>query len=196
MNVRVCVGSDMAKQRSAKSTGTPASINRDKSGVEVAEFGDDEGPTERAQHGTIEPIKPGRGGQAKKPARVSRTLDRLLNRRTISGQQFRAGEEFEETYFAARLDPSQIADLSRTPGQGRGDMAIHVYAARERIAVAIRLLGGWGTPPAATLVGVLGEGRTIKEHAQFYRLATRKPISRNDARAYLVAGLCVLAENW
>lgn len=178
--------------RQALNKGTEPRFLERKDGVEVSVYADDQGTAELRSHVGVDPMSRTRNG--KKPARTLDALDNLIRHKVITPAEFRVGREYQSVYHASRLDPLQAPNLGRTPGQASGDMAEKIYVARSRIADAHKRVGHGVAEQVLT--GVLGEGKTLKEWAEIYRLVKRTNVDRKQASAFLRMALGVLAENW
>ncbi|WP_376959672.1 hypothetical protein ABNQ39_07115 [Azospirillum sp. A26] len=127
------------------------------------------------------------------PYRVVDILHALARKEEIQVWHVEAGEHFQTSFGIAHLDPLKAADLSRGGGGALRDQPAKVYRAREDVAAAVRALGGMGSPAANAIWDILGQGLTVKEHAERTIFGTGRSLNPTAAKGILVGALGVLA---
>ncbi len=133
-------------------------------------------------------------GRPSQPYRSIDILAAMERRGAISPEMRQVGEEFQELFRRAQLDPLKAADHSRpfVSGSLRSEMSYRVHGARESVWRAVLKLGGFGSPGASCVWHVLGWGMSLKEWAteQGWR---GKRVSTDAAPMVLITALGVLA---
>lgn len=169
----------------------------EESGVQVAEFGDDDGTPELRQHLPVVESAPAESGRGKVPARTVDILGRLLKAGAIDSEECRAGNVFRRDYHMSRMDPMHCPDLRRIPGQSGGDddPAMRIEAAKGRVWGAIKALGGIGSINGVAAVEILGEMRTLREFAERQRMLMRR-VSEHSAQGMLIGALSLLRAHY
>lgn len=128
-------------------------------------------------------------GDIGSPRIVVDTLKAMIRTGTLSEAQERAGRSFQDDFTVAHLDQLRANDLLQ-PLAGRGGQ-VGAYGrtisdARKRIAEAVKMLGGIGSPAGRMAWEVLGEQRSIREHCERTILAAGRTLNRRTASAMLV----------
>ncbi len=170
-----------------------------------AAVGDDHGTPElRAR----QPVRTGRtvvNGEVRKVARTVDVLAAMRRNGTISPEMVRAGRRFQRLYHAAQLrgggssglDTGVPRDRGRRfgahPGVGDIDQALD---ARTELHHAVAMLGGHSSPGARAMWFVVGDGLSIRDHAQRTRWGPGRGMTEEVVRGVLIAGLAVLAAHW
>lgn len=152
----------------------------------------DKGPVvERFAHQV--PDSEGRPGN---PHRVHDTLAVLHRNGTIDDSALDAGRRFEEDFRRAALDTLHARDLGRIRGSGGPDMNEIMLAGREKVARALKALGGYASPGGSALWAVLGQGQTIKEFAAASQLGAGRSLDEKVAKGIVVGALAALAAHY
>lgn len=132
-------------------------------------------------------------GSVGSPYRVVDILHALARKEEIQVWHVEAGEHFQAAFRAAHLDQLAAADLTRGGGGVLRDQPAKAVRARQDIGEAVRALGGMGSPAANAVWDVLGEGLTVKEHAERTIFGAGRSLNPTAAKGILVAALGVLA---
>ena len=133
-----------------KAIAEPVTLLRNREGVEIATYSDDQGTPELHQRARVQETTVVEGGETRRVRRTDDTLERMRRNRTIDADQYRAGRRFASIFFTAQLSLSGPSLIDWVPGQHRQEpMAERVLNARLDAAAAIEALGGHGSPVAA-----------------------------------------------
>jgi hypothetical protein len=135
-------------------------------------------------------------GRPSQPYRSIDILAALERRGAINAEMRTAGEEFQELFRLAQLDPLKAADMSRPYVDSFGNIPAigsRIEKARESVWKTILTLGGSNAPGASCIWHVLGWGMTLSEWAieQGWR---GKRVSPAAAPMVLITALGVLAK--
>ena len=125
---------------------------------------------------------PDNDGRPGHPHRVYDTLAALHRNGSIDDDALAAGRRFEEDFSRAALNTVHARDLSRIRGSSGAEMNEVMLAGRERVARAIKALGGHASPGGSALWAVLGQGHTIKEFAQSSQLGGGRSLDEKVAK--------------
>ncbi len=139
---------------------------------------------------------PDSDGRPGHPHRVHDTLAVLHRRGSIDGDALEAGRRFEEDFARAGLNTLHARDLSRLSGGGGQDLNEVMLAGRERVARALKALGGHASPGGAAIWSVLGEGRTIKEFARSSQFGAGRSLDEKVAKGIVITALATLAAHY
>ena len=138
-------------------------------------------------------------GRPSQPYRSIDILAALERRGAITAEMRTAGEEFQELFRLAQLDPLKAADHLRPHVSGSANYLNHpgfghrVESARESVWKTILTLGGFESPGASCIWHVLGWGMSLSEWA--YEQGWRgKRVSTAAAPMVLITALGVLAK--
>ena len=153
----------------------------------------DDGRPALERFGRQIPDSEGRPGN---PHRVYDTLAALHRNGSIDDPALDAGRRFEEDFRLAALNNLHARNLARISGGGGRDLNDAMLAGRERVARAIKALGGHASPAGAALWAVLGTGQTIKEFAQSSQLGAGRSLDQKVAKGIVVAALSALAAHY
>ena len=179
--------------RSASSHDPELEVERDAMGVEIAKHRNDEGPPELRQHTAIGKSEVNEGGEVRKRARTIDLPRTMRTNNLITFDQESAWRRFAADFHTAILDPRRAPDIGRVPGLGgRNDMREAVEDAKDRIAAAVRSLGGHGTLSADAAWFVMGVGNSVKEWSQSRRIGTGKHLQPQVARGLVMASAATL----
>jgi hypothetical protein len=135
-------------------------------------------------------------GRPSQPYRSIDILAAMERRGAITPEMRTAGEEFQELFRLAQLDPLRAADHSRPyvdSGIYGSAIGLGIEKARESVWKTILTLGGFESPGASCVWHVLGWGMTLSEWA--YEQGWRgKRVSTAAAPMVLITALGVLAK--
>lgn len=124
------------------------------------------------------------------------TLGLMLANGTITREMHDAGAMFRRQFRTAALDGLRGVPLVRVPGSSGGDTITETqFQARERIAKAVTVLGGPGSPAGACVWHVVGLETSITEWARREGWGGR-PIGHSQGQGVLVGALGVLAGHY
>lgn len=124
------------------------------------------------------------------------TLGLMLNNGTITPEMHDAGAMFRKQFRMAALDGLRGMPLVRVPGSSGGNTITETqFHARERVAKAITVLGGSGSPAGACVWHVVGLETSITEWARREGWSGR-PIGHAQGQGVLVGALGVLAGHY
>ncbi len=133
-------------------------------------------------------------GRPSQPYRSIDILAAMERRGAITAEMRQVGEEFQQLFRFAQLDPLKASDPSRpfVSGQTNAGFAFRVENARESVWKTILSVGGLGSPGGSCLWHVLGWQQSLKEWAteQGWR---GKRVSTDAAPMVLITALGVLA---
>ena len=131
-------------------------------------------------------------GRPSRPYRAIDTLALMARKGTISAAMRQAGEDFRALFARACLDPLRAADLNRVPQGPRAlPLTLRQAEARNRVAQAMRALGGMASPAGSCIWHVVGCEWSIKDWALRQGWGGR-PLSQEAASGVLVGALGVL----
>jgi hypothetical protein len=165
-----------------------------------------DGPTiERLQHDPMERIDQLVGGELRRVHRTVSTIRIMIDsgrfhRDGVDREQWEqqletTARKFRDDFDRAHLSELHAPDVSRIPGCGhRGDLSENTYAARERVAHALRALGGHASPVGQAAWWVLGYGASINEFAQRMRWGKAANLNPKIATGLVVGALWILTE--
>lgn len=143
-------------------------------------------PVEAVAEGEVVTDAQGGIGGARK---VVDTLDVMVRCGSLTSGQEKAGRQFQDDFGYAHLDQLKANDmLQPLAGKGGtiGSYGRTIAEARDRVAGAIHMLGGVGSPAGRMAWEVLGEQRSIREHCERTILAPGRTLNRRTATAMLV----------
>lgn len=132
-------------------------------------------------------------GRVGSPFRVVDILHALERKEEIERWHVEAGEHFQTSFAVAHLDPLASPDMSRGGGGQLRDQPAKVYRAREDVMGAMQALGGFGSPAANVIWDCLGEGMTLKQHAERTIFGSGRSLNQTAAKGVLVGALGVLS---
>lgn len=139
---------------------------------------------------------PDSDGRPGHPHRVYDTLAALHRNGSIDDDALAAGRRFEEDFQHAALNSLHARDLARVSGSGVADMNEVMLAGREKVARAVKALGGYASPGGAALWAVLGQGHTIKEFAQGSQFGGGRSLDEKVAKGIVITALATLASHY
>ncbi len=133
-------------------------------------------------------------GRPSQPYRSIDLLAKMERRGAITAEMRQAGEEFQELFCLAQLDPLKAADHSRpfVSGSINPGISLRVEWARESVWKAIVSIGGLSSAGGSCLWHVMGLGQTLKEWALEQGWSGRR-VSQHVASGILIGALGVLA---
>lgn len=175
---------------------TMIDVDKDpKTGLPMARFGNDRGPSERARQegGTFTTTAPNsdRRSQPVTVARASDTLGRLLRSQTINRAQHKVARKFEADFSLGQFDRYPTARLERTDG-GDPDCGDGIVIARDRIHAALKLLGGSGSDMSNLMWNVVGGGMSLRDWVVHRRMSQPRRFTVPIATGLLSGALAIL----
>jgi len=154
-------------------------------------------PGERFTHGPVElcpnPIADD-AGVISRPYRAINILAAMERRGAITARMRTAGDDFNELFRRAALDPLRAAPLVRQ-SRGRNEPSLALEVARERVWRAITAVGGVGSPGGSCLWHVVGWETSLKEWALGQGWNGRR-VSQEAASGILIAALGALHQHF
>jgi hypothetical protein len=149
---------------------------------------------ERRQHDKIkrfdEQIKDV-NGLPSAPWRVKGLLAKLESNGAIGKPERLAGQEFQEKFALAQLDPIRAVDMAGIPGLSRPAHHCGNVKAQQQIHEALQALGGISSPAGSCAWFVLGCEHSLRRWAQREGWNGR-PLNERVASGILIAVLGVL----
>lgn len=159
-------------------------------GVGISRFGRDAGTPELQRKGAAYMTETVVNKQRRRVRRTSDLMRRMLRSRLITLEQAAAGRDFRSDFDIGHLDPRRAADLQRVPGTGGkhedDDRAIE---ARDRVACAMKALGGYGSVKGKCAWWVLGAGLTIGEWSAKEIFGVGRSVTKNHGGGIIMATL-------
>jgi hypothetical protein len=155
---------------------------------------------ERSTHDVVERLEKPIADTAGCVARPYRAIDILAameRRGAITVGMRMAGETFRMKFNRAHLEQLRAADMSRSPGGGKGpnDLPSATYAAREHVWRAICAVGGLASAGGACLWHVVGLEVSLKRWAQEQGWNGRM-VSQEAATGILICALGALEAHY
>ena len=128
------------------------------------------------------------------------TLGMMLESGAITSGMHTAGRDFQAAFTIACFDAMPRVNLTsmvRSPSRAHDvrDLTDNQVAARERVARALDVLGGHGSPAGSCVWHVIGMQTSIREWALRQGWGGR-PVRQESAQGILVAALGVLVKHY
>ena len=128
------------------------------------------------------------------------TLGMMLESGAITSGMHAAARDFQAAFTIASFDSMPRVNLTvmaRSPSRATDvrDLTDNQVAARERVARALDVLGGHGSPAGSCVWHVIGMQTSIREWALRQGWGGR-PVRQESAQGILVAALGVLAKHY
>ena len=162
----------------------------DGQGVGISRFGRDAGTPELRRKGAAYVTETVVKKQRRRVRRTSDLMRRMLRSRLITLGQAAAGRDFRSDFDIGHLDPRRAPDLQRVPGVGGkhedDDRAIE---ARDRVACAMKALGGYGSVKGECAWWVLGAGLTIGEWSAMEIFGAGRGVTKDHGGGIIMATL-------
>jgi hypothetical protein len=176
-----------------------------KAGVKIAVMSDD-GPTpERVLHS--QEIDPKTGevyggvttektmveGEVRHPKKVVGSIQRMHDKGLIDHEAKRAAESFRNDFEMAALDPLRAANIERVSGGKAVEKSSKQANASDRVAAAMKALGGWNSAPAQAAWWVLGADLSINEFRRRMSWGSGGQIRHETATSLVAEAAKILA---
>ncbi len=152
----------------------------------------------RLQHGSFsEPVREPdpESGVPRAHRYAIDTLGTMLSNGTITEEMHDAGAMFRRHFRFASLDALRGMSLLRIPGGSGDPLTEQQHVARQRVAEAMGILGGFNSAGASCVWHVVGLEFSITEWARRHGWGGR-PVGATQAQGMLVVALGVLASHY
>lgn len=162
-------------------------------GVDIAKHRDDVGPPELRQHVEITTSEVREGGESRRRPRTVDLARKMRRSGAITFEQEMAWRRFNRDFHIASFDELRAPDAGRTPVSGsQGGVSDHVEDAKQRVAEAMRVLGGHGSPSGNAAWYVFGLEWTILDFAKNQVYAHGASVRPEVARGVVIGTISAL----